>query len=189
MNESIVLMVEEHENIRRMLKVVRSMCRGLLRGEEVNQEDFSAAIDFIRNYADHHHHKKEEDYLFKAMVENMGRIAENLVSHGMLVEHDLGRGHVLALGEALQRYRENPSDDNKLDIIAEAMGYAALLDRHIEKENTVVYPFAERSLSAEVFAEVNASSAAFEAGEAERAAREKYEKLLDTLEAKYQPAA
>ena len=28
MNESIVLMVEEHENIRRMLKVVRSMCRG-----------------------------------------------------------------------------------------------------------------------------------------------------------------
>ena len=159
MNESIVLMVEEHENIRRMLKVVRSMCRGLLRGEEVNQEDFSAAIDFIRNYADHHHHKKEEDYLFKAMVENMGRIAEN------------------------------PNDDNKLDIIAEAMGYAALLDRHIEKENTVVYPFAERSLSAEVFAEVNASSAAFEAGEAERAAREKYEKLLDTLEAKYQTAA
>lgn len=189
MNESIVLMVEEHENIRRMLKVVRSMCRGLLRGEEVNQEDFSAAIDFIRNYADHHHHKKEEDYLFKAMVENMGRIAENLVSHGMLVEHDLGRGHVLALSEALQRYRENPSDDNKLDIIAEAMGYAALLDRHIEKENTVVYPFAERSLPVEVFAEVNASSAAFEAGEAERAAREKYEKLLDTLEAKYQTAA
>ena len=122
MNESIVLMVEEHENIRRMLKVVRSMCRGLLRGEEVNQEDFSAAIDFIRNYADHHHHKKEEDYLFKAMVANMGRIAENLVSHGMLVEHDLGRGHVLALGEALQRYRENPSDDNKLDIIAVGYG-------------------------------------------------------------------
>lgn len=26
MNESIVLMVEEHENIRRMLRVVRSMC-------------------------------------------------------------------------------------------------------------------------------------------------------------------
>ena len=89
MNESIVLMVEEHENIRRMLKVVRSMCRGLLRGEEVNQADFDSAIDFIRNYADHHHHKKEEDYLFKAMVENMGRNAENLVSHGMLVENEL----------------------------------------------------------------------------------------------------
>jgi len=189
MNESISLMVEEHENIRRMLRVLRAMCRSVMRGEDVNQEDFAAAIDFIRNYADHHHHKKEEEHLFKAMVANMGKIGENLVTHGMLVEHDLGRGHVLALTEALERFRQDPSDDNRLDIIAEAMGYAALLDRHIEKENTVVYPFAERSLSPEIFAEINAASAAFEADSAEQALRDKYTAIADRLETKYGTAA
>ena len=155
----------------------------------MNQEDFAAAIDFIRNYADHHHHKKEEEHLFKAMVANMGKIGENLVTHGMLVEHDLGRGHVLALTEALERFRQDPSDDNRLDIIAEAMGYAALLDRHIEKENTVVYPFAERSLSPEIFADINAASAAFEADSAEQALRDKYTAIANRLETKYGTAA
>ena len=48
MNESISLMVEEHENIRRMLRVLRAMCRSVMHGEEVDQADFAAAIDFIR---------------------------------------------------------------------------------------------------------------------------------------------
>lgn len=46
--------------------------------------------------ADEHHHGKEEKFLFPEMVERLGRIAENLVTHGMLVEHDRGRAHVLA---------------------------------------------------------------------------------------------
>ena len=69
------------------------------------------------------------------------------------------------------------------------MGYAALLDRHIEKENTVVYPFAERSLSPEIFADINAASAAFEADSAEQALRDKYTAIADRLETKYGTAA
>jgi len=38
MNESISLMVEEHENIRRMLRVLRAMCRSGMHGEGGNQE-------------------------------------------------------------------------------------------------------------------------------------------------------
>src|SRR5665811_2168449 len=49
---------KEHENIRRMLEVVREMIRRLEAG------DLQAAIDFIREYADRSHHAKEEDLLF-----------------------------------------------------------------------------------------------------------------------------
>src|SRR5660398_309333 len=55
---------KEHENIRRMLEVVREMIRRLEAGDPVEADDVQAAIDFIREYADSSHHAKEEEILF-----------------------------------------------------------------------------------------------------------------------------
>ena len=132
---SIEIMVEEHANICRMLKVVRKMCIGILEGEEVCDTDFRDVIDFIRNYADAYHHGKEEKFLFPEMVMKLGKVADNLITHGMLVEHNLGRSYVMALETALNQYKENQITDHKLDIEA-----------HTEKENNAVYTYAERAL-------------------------------------------
>ena len=55
--DSIALMVEEHKNIKRMLKVIRKYCYRILKGMEIEYEDFYRIIDFIKNYADAHHHQ------------------------------------------------------------------------------------------------------------------------------------
>ena len=60
--DSVKLMMEEHQNILRMLEVVRNACYGIYKGEDICYEDFAKMIDFIRNYADNHHHGKEENY-------------------------------------------------------------------------------------------------------------------------------
>src|SRR5660397_288905 len=95
---------KEHENIRRMLEVVREMIRRLEAEDPVEADDVQAAIDFIREYADRSHHAKEEDLLFPAMGE-AGFPPEGGPVAVMLDEHDEGRAYVTSMEEGLQQYR------------------------------------------------------------------------------------
>ncbi len=181
---SIPVMVEEHTYIMRMLQVMRKACGRILQGEEICYEDFGRMIEFVRKYADEHHHGKEEKFLFQEMVDHLGQIGKNLVTHGMLVEHDWGRLFIRELKEALSRVK-NGEEESKLDVIANAVGYANHLARHIEKEDGVVYPFAEKNLSKERLDFVNQQAELFEKEAAERGIQDHYVKLLKELEEKY----
>ena len=185
MTYSIELMKEEHHNISRMLEVIRQACIGILEGAPVDLGDFREMVDFIRNYADKHHHGKEEKFLFPMMVAKLGRVADNLVTHGMLVEHDLGRDHVMSLATALDQYEKEPKTEYKLDILTEAMGYARLLKRHVEKENNVVYTFAENQLPPEDMTAIDARSRKFEEEESAKGVQAHYLAILEKLEKKY----
>lgn len=158
---AIELMMEEHKNIKEMLKVVRKASLIILEENKVNVEDFYKVINFIRNYADSHHHKKEEIMLFNRMVEEIGETAEKVVKYGMLVEHDLGRLYVSNLEEALKSYEEG-NNEAKIDIIANAISYCNLLDRHIHKEDNVIYKFAERKLKEETIKNIDSECVIFE---------------------------
>lgn len=181
---SIELMVHEHTNILRMLKVVRKACHKILLGDDICYEDFEKMIDFIRSYADAHHHGKEEQFLFKEMVTNLGNLGNTLINHGMLVEHNLGRLYISQLSEALERVKTG-NEESKLDVIANAVGYADLLTRHIGKEDEVVYTFAQRKLSAEVLEDINKQTEDFEQEAEKRGTQSFYKELLEKLEHKY----
>lgn len=180
--DAIELMVYEHKNIKRMLKVIRKYCLRILKDEKVDYSDFYRIIDFVRNYADKHHHGKEEKLLFNKMVDEIGSTAEKLVKHGMLVEHDLGRLYITGLSEAL----ENSKSGNKeaiLDVIANAISYTHLLERHIDKEDNVIYKFATRELKQEIIDKVNVECVEFEGANTE--VMKKYTSILEELEKKY----
>ena len=189
MNQSVILMEEDHANINRALGVIRNICLQLMQGGEVPDEDFREIIQFVREYADKHHHGKEEKFLFPVMVKKLGPVGDKLVTNGMLVEHDLGRADVLSLETALNEYKKNPRLELKLDILSYAMAYAHLLQLHIEKENSVVYPFAERGLSEEDFKEINEKSQAFEDEQTAKGVQKPYLDILEKLEKKYPASA
>lgn len=159
--DAIELMMEEHNNIKVMLKIVRKACYSILEGEEVNYDDFNKIISFIRNYADSHHHKKEEIMLFNRMVDEIGETAEKVVKYGMLVEHDLGRLYVTSLSEALEKFKSG-NNEAKLDIIANAVSYTNLLERHIHKEDNIIYKFAQRELKEDTINLINNECNEFE---------------------------
>lgn len=182
--DSIKLMMEEHQYILRVLEVVRRACYGVMKGEEINYEDFNQMIDFIRNYADAHHHGKEEKLLFQEMVTHLGALGQKLITHGMLVEHDSGRLFIQELNAALDRVKAG-DDRSRLDVIANAISYTHLLKRHIEKEDLVVYTFAARQLSAEIMDKVNRDTAQFEQSALEKDTKNYYEQLVAKLEEKY----
>ncbi|NLK37673.1 MAG: hemerythrin domain-containing protein [Epulopiscium sp.] len=182
--DGISLMVEEHGNIKRMLAVMRKACLGILCGEDIDYNDFELMICFVRDYADNHHHGKEEKILFNRMVDEIGGAAEKLVRYGMLIEHDLGRLHMMSLKEALEKVKSG-DEEAKIDVIAEAISYTHLLRRHIEKEDSVVYTFAQKQLSEKTLDTINGECSVFEQEEEKKGIQKKYLEILEQLEKKY----
>ncbi len=180
----ILLMVEEHKFIKRMLKVIKKASYDILKGKDIDYKDFEQMIDFVRNYADAHHHGKEEKMLFNRMIDEIGGAATKLVQHGMLVEHDLGRFHIKELEESLAKVKDG-DEEAKIDVIANAVGYANLLNRHIDKEDGIAYPFAERGLSKETLDKINSECEAFEKEMQDKNVQDKYIQMLEALEKKY----
>lgn len=182
--DGIELMVFEHTIIKRVLRVVQNMAYKVLKGGEIDFDDFDMVIDFIRNYADSHHHAKEEKFLFNKMEEEIGAVATKLIKHGMLVEHDLGRLFIQDLVTALDKVKMG-NDFEKINVIANAVGYVNLLDRHIDKEDSVVYEFAKKNLSAETLIMINQECELQEADSADSGLQSRYYEIVDELVAKY----
>lgn len=174
----IDILMKEHENILAFNGFLRKICVGIVEGKEVDGALLRECIDFGRNYADKHHHGKEEKILFRIMMENMGPVADKLIRNGMLVEHDLGRLHLTQLEAAIEEYEKNPVTDHKLDIISNTVGYGALLQRHIEKEDQAAYAFAARALPADKMNDVDTETESFENQAREDGIQEHYENWL-----------
>lgn len=177
----IDLMVEEHRNIKRLLVVIRKRCYHILIGRQVDYEDFFKIIDFVRTYADRHHHGKEENMLFNRMTLELGDAAEKLVKHGMLVEHDMGRFYMQELELSVKKVLAG-EDEARLDVIANAISYTHLMYRHIDKEDRVVYTFAQKNLLNATMDAINSECEAYERSETARHARETYIPMLEKLE-------
>lgn len=178
---AVQLMIDEHKNIKKVLGIIRKYCFKVLKEENVDYNDFYKIIDFVRNYADKHHHGKEEQMLFNKMLDELGSVAEKVVKHGMLVEHDLGRLYINNLEEAVGKVQEG-NEEAKLDLIANAISYADLLYRHIEKEDNVIYKFAEKNLSEEALRKLDKECNVFEKEAEDKGIQEKYTLLIKELE-------
>lgn len=146
------IMRDEHQLILRMIALVEQNSAFLEQGSFRDWRFFLDAVDFIRNFADRFHHAKEEDVLFKALVKN-GMPAKQSPIEAMQIEHEQGRAHARALEMAARQALAG--DAGKIAVIAaHAKGYAQLLRGHIDKEDHILYPLAERVLPEEVRAEM-----------------------------------
>ena len=138
------VMVDEHKLILRMITLVEKNTALLEQGKFRNWQFYLDAVDFIRNYADRFHHAKEEDVLFSELVKN-GMPEKQSPIEAMHMEHDQGRAHVRAIEEAARKALDGEIGQGTV-IAKHAKGYAELLRGHIEKENDILYPLAERIL-------------------------------------------
>ncbi|MCL5774097.1 MAG: hemerythrin domain-containing protein [Firmicutes bacterium] len=167
---------KEHEAIKLMLSVLDKVSGKLESRKEVSPEHLEKIIEFIKVFADKCHHGKEEDLLFVAM-EEAGVPREGGPIGVMLMEHDAGRGYVRGMSDAVSRYKSG--DGNAASEIAEnARHYINLLTQHIEKEDTILYPFADIQLSEEKQKELMEG---FEKIELERVGPGKHEEFHQLL--------
>jgi hemerythrin-like domain-containing protein len=138
------VMVEEHKLILRMIALLERNVEQLEAGRFADWQFFLDGVDFIRHYADRFHHAKEEDVLFKALIVN-GMPQQNSPVAAMLLAHDQGRAFVRGMEQAAQRALAGGSAP-VAEIAENARGYINLLRDHIDKEDHILYPLAERVL-------------------------------------------
>lgn len=154
-------MLAEHERILAEADDLERMCRELVASGAFSRADFDYKVRFIRSYSDAAHHRKEEDILYSYMLDNLGQVAENLIRHGMLVDHDRGRACVKRMEDAAAAYEADPSVENRVELVSWAMEYVHLIRAHVQRENTVAYPFARRSIDPAVMAELTAKAQSY----------------------------
>lgn len=182
--KSVELLMSEHRYIKRMLLVVRKMAEKILDDSDLNHEDLSQVIDFIRNYADQHHHMKEEKVLFKHMKDELGEMV-NAPIEGMFIEHNYGRMYIANIEKAIETYHSNRTE-SRLEIIANAIAYTNLLSKHIDKEDLGIYQYGEQNLSQDMIEKIECETQKLEAEALTNGVQKKYLDILRDMEKKYQ---
>ena len=177
------LLIEEHNNIKRVLKVTRKLSIKVMETGQVDFESFRKIIDFLRNYADKHHHSKEEEILFEKMSKELGEPMASGPITAMFSEHDLGRLFIHNLENALDKVK-NGDNEAKVDIVANAVAYTDLLKRHIEKEDHTIYRFGENNLKEGSIVKIQKEINQIEEKASKQDIQTKYLEIINQLENK-----
>lgn len=159
--DSILVLEQEHENISEIIELMKNKSIEFINKKSINVEFVELLIFILKEYADKFHHRKEEEILFNKMQKDLGRIGEVMILNGMLVEHEIARGIIFDLSQNINDYKNEKSDENFVEVIGNLMGYRRHLQKHIEKENTVVYPYGKNNLSEERLKEVEEETIKF----------------------------
>jgi hemerythrin-like domain-containing protein len=178
------ILMSEHRVIERVIASLETGARRLEAGQLVRPEFFLNAADFIKGFADGCHHKKEEGVLFKAL-ETAGLPTKGGPVGTMLVEHEQGRAFTAGMRQAALRLQAGQASA-AADLIANARGYAALLTQHIQKEDTILFPLADRVLDPQSQNDVAEGFEHVEHEETGEGVHEKYLGIADGLEREMQ---
>jgi len=174
---------DEHRVIEVVLRCLERISDEAITTGALNEESAVQAVDVIRTFADKCHHGKEEDHLFTRLVEH-GVPQEGGPVGQMLLEHEQGRAYVKSMAEsvpdaatgkkeALQKFAQN------------ACGYVQLLRAHIQKEDTILFPMADRMLSEEDQAQLMKAAEGVESNLMGQGTHEKYLGIVASLAKKY----
>jgi hemerythrin-like domain-containing protein len=173
-------LVDEHKLIKRMIDILENAVNKLKINKEISPEIFKQATEFIRNFADKFHHAKEEEILFKEMIKK-GMPEKESPIDVMLIEHEQGREFVKGMIKATEEL-EKGNKQAIPDIIKNAEGYIELLREHIEKEDEILYPLAEKTFDSKEKEEI---SHEFKQAEIEKGGEKtlkRYEDMVGSLE-------
>jgi len=174
------ILMEEHRVIERVIASLDIAVKRLSAGETVPVDFFLKAADFIKGFADGCHHKKEEGVLFVALVEN-GMSKESGPVAMMLAEHEEGRRFTRAMREGAEQMQAG--DLTVISRVTEnALGYVHLLRQHIQKEDRILFPMAERTIPAAQHQQLTEAFEKIEGQETGAGIHEKYLGVAAELE-------
>lgn len=180
--KSVQELMNEHEGIQLMLSILQNVAKKIVDGENVPREEMEGIMEFLTVFVDKCHHGKEEDFLFPAL-EAAGIARDGGPIGVMLQEHERGRHHIADMKKALGDFTASGIKVAGFQKAVEE--YVSLLNQHIFKENNVLFPMAEKVLSADDDKRLFED---FEKLEVERIGLGKHEEfhaLMDTLADKY----
>ncbi len=172
-------LMHEHRVIEQVLAALERAAADLRAGGVVRRERLGQFTEFLRGFADACHHGKEEDILFAAMAAK-GMSTETGPLAVMLHEHEQGRRLIRVLAEAAGATGEM-AEAERLRTADAAVAYAGMLRAHIQKEDQILYPMAQRLLPPAEWTRIATAFEEFEARETGEGEHERLHALAEAL--------
>jgi hemerythrin-like domain-containing protein len=132
----------EHEGVLLGLKILEKMNAKLTAGAKGERDELVAMVDFLKLFADKCHHGKEENLFFTELEKHGVRNAGGPIGQ-LLAEHVQGRAFIAGMAGALEK-----DEVDARRFTENAVGYIALMRNHIDVENDVLFPLADKTLPA-----------------------------------------
>jgi len=174
----------EHDAVQMTLRVLDKICQQIEKsGEIIDLHHLDQLLEFFKVFVDKCHHGKEEELLFPAL-ENVGVSNSGGPIEVLLHEHQQGREYVQAMNAALGKYVKGERSVVN-EFVKSAKGYIKLLNQHIDKENGVLFPLAEKHLSEQAQAKLWEGFEMIETQKIGLGKHEEFHKMLDNLESIY----
>ena len=139
MSKAIDELKDEHQAILSSLRILDKFSAAVNEGLAPEPADLAALVGFLGDFAGRCHHGKEEEVLFPALY-GVGLSEHSDPIAQILSEHLLGRDYVRDMHHALS------SGPDYLTFAYAARGYSSLLRGHVRKEDSVLFPMAEKIL-------------------------------------------
>lgn len=160
-------LVDEHKLIKRLIALIPFISESLDLSSEEGRKLVHDGVDFIRTYADRFHHAKEEDLLFKYFD------MDSEIVSAFNEDHRNARNHVKNIVDGI-------AERDSETVILHLGEYKELLSGHIQREDEILYPWMDRSISSEQEEELAKSFVAVD--ERFGDINEKYEAVVKSLE-------
>jgi hemerythrin-like domain-containing protein len=140
------VMDAEHRLIESVVKALGGVADGMERGQQADVAMLATAVEFLSVYADKLHHGKEETLFFPMLVKR-GVPSQGCPIGGLNHEHEKGRALVRTLAEHASAYAQGRpgAKESLLEILP---GILDLYQNHIWKEDAMVFPMADKVLTA-----------------------------------------
>jgi hemerythrin-like domain-containing protein len=133
----------EHELIEQVVGALRTFVAVIASGQG-DLKDGARFMAFFRDYAGTFHHDKEEAVLFRALVDKAEVPGERGPIAALAGEHRRMGAMVNTLGSLLEAAELNPEERTQLEALAR--DYCHSLWRHIDAENSVLFPEGQERL-------------------------------------------
>ncbi len=173
------ILKHEHRIILKVISAAQREAQAIQNTGKMHPAKLDQMVDFCQTFIDRCHHGKEEEYLFPKMEER-GPLAAKGPIAVMLEEHAEGRRLVQAIAADLPQAVKG--DSAALDAVAAHLSfYADLLQAHIDKENNVLFPMADKLFTPEDQLLLVQSFEKHEAEEMGEGTHERYHQLAHEL--------
>jgi hemerythrin-like domain-containing protein len=143
--KAISELMAEHEGIKMMLGIMTVISRRIAKYENIDLMYVENIADFLSGFADKCHHGKEESILFIRFKDKKIASLDKILPE-LLEEHAQARTMISLLNKTLQDHWEG-NESSLIQIGKIYTRYAELMNSHIEKENTVLFPVLENEIT------------------------------------------
>ena len=160
MHSALRIIANEHQSIASVLSGLTHFADRGLQGKKIPDAPvFRAMLHYLDLFAERMHHPKEEAYLF-ARLRDRTHLVDDVLDR-LQEDHYYGLGGLRAVEQAFLRYEEGGAAFFA-DFAREVHRYVDFYRRHMQVEETYIFPIAERELTEDDWAAIQSAFSAHE---------------------------